>query len=94
MAKGKKTGGRQKGSKNFVNVDVRYLAQTYAEKALQTLYDLMTSSKQDVVRKAAATEILDRAYGKPSPMEAPKDTEAATPVNVTVEVVDARKPDA
>ena len=94
MAKGRKTGGRQKGSKNILNVDVRYRAQSYAEEAVDMLYNLMKTSKQDVVRKAAATEILDRAYGRPAPMEPTKEEDKAIPVNVTVEVVDARKPDA
>lgn len=95
MAKGRKTGGRKPGSKNILNADIRYLAQSYANTAIEVLFGLMTNSKQDVVKISAARELLDRAYGKPSPMEAPKgEDEEAVPVLVKVEVIDARKVDA
>ncbi|PSL23465.1 hypothetical protein [Dyadobacter jiangsuensis] len=95
MAKGRKTGGRKAGSKNIISADIRYLAQSYANTAIEVLFGLMTNSKQDVVKISAARELLDRAYGKPSPMELPKgEDEEAVPVLVKVEVIDARKVDA
>jgi hypothetical protein len=94
MAKGRKTGGRKPGSRNIHNADIRYLAQSYSNTAIEVLFGLMTNSKQDVVKISGARELLDPASGKPSPMEAPKDGEQeAMPVLVKVEVVDSNTQD-
>ena len=77
MAKGKKTGGRQKGSKNIISTDIRYLAQTYGQDAITVLYKLMMNSKQDMVKLNAAREILDRGFGKAAPMAADESPNVA-----------------
>lgn len=69
MAKGKKTGGRQKGSKNILSTDIKYLAQAYGPDCIEVLYGLMINSKQDMVKLNAANSILDRGFGKPASME-------------------------
>ncbi len=52
-------GGRPKAA-----LRVRDLARTHTETALKTLVDCLTSGDERV-RVAAATAILDRAWGKP-----------------------------
>lgn len=56
--------GRPPNSTNAVTVSGRIAALKYAEKAMKTLADMLTSPKHEV-RVSAANSILDRAYGKP-----------------------------
>ena len=66
MAKGKKTGGRRRGSGNKVAHPVKELAQKHGAGAIETLRELMTDEGQPgAVRVSAANSILDRGYGKP-----------------------------
>jgi len=65
MARGHKTGGRQKGTPNKATRDIREAAMQYTPDALKTLHQVMQSSESDAARVAAAAHILDRAYGKP-----------------------------
>jgi len=64
MAKGVKTGGRQKGTMNKATAEVRTAARQHGEAAIATLVLIMQSSENDTARIAASKEILDRAYGK------------------------------
>ena len=66
MAKGVKTGGRQRGTPNKSTADLREAAQQFTADALQTLVDVMKDEGQPAAaRISAATAILDRGHGKP-----------------------------
>ena len=66
MARGKKTGGRQRGTPNKSTSDLREAAQQFTADALQTLVDVMKDDGQPAAaRISAATAILDRGHGKP-----------------------------
>lgn len=66
MARGKKTGGRQRGTPNKSTSDLREAAQQFTADALQTLVDVMKDEAQPAAaRISAATAILDRGHGKP-----------------------------
>jgi hypothetical protein len=54
-------GGRRK--KDY---RIRDLAQQYTVEAIATLRSIMKSSGDDRARVAAATHLLDRAFGKPA----------------------------
>ncbi len=45
--------------------EVRELARQYTDEAIQTLVTLMQSAKLERTRLAAASELLDRGYGRP-----------------------------
>jgi hypothetical protein len=64
MAKGAKTGGRQKGTPNKATADVRALAQEYGPDAIRELATILATSENHSARIAAAKELLDRGYGK------------------------------
>jgi len=57
-------GGRPKGALNKVTAEVRTLARQHGADAIAVLVKLMNESNSDRTRVAAATELLDRAYGK------------------------------
>ena len=59
-----KTGGRKLGTPNKVSRDVRRLAMTHANDAINALVGLMSESANETVRLQAAREILDRSCGK------------------------------
>lgn len=63
MAKGLKTGGRQKGSLNKATKDIKELARTLAPEATKRLQELVKSDNESVAL-GAVKEIYDRAYGK------------------------------
>ena len=45
--------------------EVRELSRQYTDEAIQTLVTLMQSAKVERTRLAAASELLDRGYGRP-----------------------------
>jgi hypothetical protein len=45
---------------------VKELARAHTTEAIETLVDLMRTGKTDTARAAAASELLSRAWGKPS----------------------------
>jgi len=45
--------------------EVRELARQYTEQSIQTLVTLMQSAGSERTRLAAASELLDRGYGRP-----------------------------
>jgi hypothetical protein len=68
--------------------EVRDLARTNAESAILTLVEVMRAGQPDGVRLAAASAVLDRAYGKPTRRVAarPAEPEGArlfTPADLT-----------
>lgn len=60
-----KRGGRQAGTPNKATADIKALAQVHGPEAIRTLVELMANG-QDKVRVAAAKELLDRGYGRPT----------------------------
>lgn len=64
MAKGRKTGGRQKGVPNKSTADIKALAQEYTPRAVVVLADIMEHSESDPARVAAIKELLERGHGK------------------------------
>jgi hypothetical protein len=46
--------------------DVKVLAREHTTEAIETLVELMRTGKTDSARAAAASELLSRAWGKPS----------------------------
>lgn len=66
MAFKKGQGGRPKGVPNKATADLKALAQPYTDEALRVIVSIMRKRKaQDNARLAAASAVLDRAYGKP-----------------------------
>ena len=66
MALGRKTGGRQPGSRNKSGLELRSAAQKYTKDALKTLHQIMMTGESEPARVSAANALLDRAYGKPA----------------------------
>ena len=64
MARGHKTGGRRKGTRNKATRDVKAAAQKYTEDAIETLASVMRNSETDAARVSAAKELLDRGHNK------------------------------
>ena len=65
MAKGQKTGGRQRGTPNKVTAEIRGAAQQYTVEALEGLAQIARTSTSDAARVAAWNALLDRGHGKP-----------------------------
>jgi hypothetical protein len=66
MAKGVKTGGRQKGTPNKATADVKEAAQAFTADAISTLAEIMKSPEHPAAaRVSAASALLDRGHGKP-----------------------------
>lgn len=67
MNKRTKHGGRQKGTPNKSASTIRELAKSFGPAALETVVAAMKSKRNTAtVRIAAAKEVLDRAYGRPT----------------------------
>lgn len=64
MAKGRKTGGRQKGTPNKATADIKALASVLGGDAISTLERLMREGETEQIRFAACKELLDRGYGR------------------------------
>jgi len=57
--------GRPKGSKNRANKELRNLARTYTNDALDTLAQIAQHGESESARVQASVALLDRAWGKP-----------------------------
>ena len=66
MAKGKKTGGRQKGTPNKVTADLKKLAGKHGKEAVAAILTIARSAENEQTRLAAWRELLDRGFGKPA----------------------------
>ena len=64
MAKGRKTGGRTKGTPNKSTLEVRKLALEHAPAAMSELARIAADADSEPARVSAIREILDRAFGK------------------------------
>lgn len=58
--------GRPRGSLNKATKEVKEAAKKYTKKALKTLVDITEKGENESARVAAARELLDRAYGRPT----------------------------
>ena len=65
MAKGYKSGGRQKGTPNKNTADLKALASEHGPPALKAIRVLAETAESEQTRLAAWRELLDRGYGKP-----------------------------
>lgn len=92
MAKGKKTGGRVKGTPNKATADIKAVAQEYGELAVRKLAALaglvegQAAAESEQAQSSACTALLDRGYGKPSQMIS-GDPENPTPISVIERVI-------
>ena len=82
---GKRVGaGRPKGStKKGTKIDefnMMLRAQSQSEDMLNILVDLAHSSKSENIRLTAATQVLDRAHGRPGQMKMPEPEDGSKDV--------------
>ena len=63
MAKGQKTGGRQRGTPNRATAEIRAAIQLHGDELVDALLAL-TKSDDERVRLGAIQTALDRGYGK------------------------------
>ncbi len=67
MAQGRKTGGRQAGTPNKANADIKAAAAIHGPAALKVLIGIAENEEAPhSSRVAAAVALLDRGYGKPT----------------------------
>lgn len=80
--------GRKKGSPNKVTAEIRSIARVHGPDAIAQLVRLMTKSKSEMARIAAAKELLDRGYGKSTqPLSGDPDKPSAFPDRIEFVVV-------
>ena len=65
MAKGRKTGGRGKGTRNKVTAEIKAALQKHGDELVEALLKLARSDDEKV-RLGAIKECLDRGWGKPA----------------------------
>lgn len=58
--------GRPKGALNKATRDIKELARAHGPEVVEGLVRLFREADSDTARIAAAKEILDRGYGKPT----------------------------
>jgi hypothetical protein len=84
--KGRKTGGRQRGTPNKTTplaADVKALAGVYTTRAIQILAGILENDAlPPAVRIMAAKELLDRGCGKP--VQALSGPEGGAPIPITI----------
>jgi hypothetical protein len=71
MARGRKTGGRLRGSVNRTTADIKAIAAPYGASAVAELAKLAGLTKaagasNEATRVAALRELLDRGFGRPA----------------------------
>ena len=83
MAKGKKTGGRQKGSTNKIAAEIKELAQKHGPAMIEGLLEMARDKEAPhAARVAAHKEVLDRGFGKPHQSVAMTGEEGEGPVKI------------
>lgn len=88
-APGERRGGRQKGVPNKNTHDIKSIASVHGKAAIDKLVAIMQRSSSEQAQVAAAKELLDRAYGRPSqPIAGDKDV-PLFPAKIEVTLVDA-----
>lgn len=94
VPKGKRYGGRQKGTPNKVGREVRELAQKHGPKIIQGLVDMANDEgTPHAARVAASKEVLDRAYGKAAQPVTGEGGEGPVAASIEVTFVGAGKSD-
>ena len=86
MAKGSKTGGRQRGTPNKATADIKEIARKHAPEVMAELVRLATAADTAAARIAASKEVLDRAYGK-APQTIAGDAENPLQLKTRLELV-------
>lgn len=67
MAKGRKTGGRVKGTPNKATADIKAAAALHGPRMLHVLAEIAEDEEAPhPARVSAATALLDRGFGKPA----------------------------
>jgi hypothetical protein len=88
LAKGKKTGGRTKGTPNKATADVKAHAQQYTTECIDILMGIARSAGEvGAARVMAAKEVLDRAIGKATQAV---EHEHVGPIQIVVSHADER----
>lgn len=82
MAKGLKTGGREKGTLNKFTAEVKSLAQQHGAEAIEVLRKIMQESDNEPARIAAAKELLDRGYGRSKAEDEPIAPQTGITINI------------
>ena len=82
MAKGRKTGGRRRGTPNKATAEIRGAAQQYTKEALEVLVQVARNGQSDAARVSAACALLDRGHGRPT--QAVAGEEGTGPVTFVV----------
>ncbi len=65
MAKGRKTGGRCRGTRNKVTAEIKAAFQKHGDELVEALLKLARSDDEKV-QLGAIKECLDRGWGKPA----------------------------
>lgn len=81
VPKGTRIGGRQKGTPNKVQSDIRAIAQQHGPAAIDRLVWLVTHADNHATQVSAAAQLLDRGYGKPAQAQ---DVKLSGTMHVTV----------
>jgi phage protein D len=63
---GERRGGRKAGTPNKATAEIKGLARQYGAAAIERLAHLMTQATSEAAQVAAARELLDRGYGRPT----------------------------
>ena len=84
MAKGLKTGGRQKGTPNKNTANSKASASEHGPEAIREILVLAKTAENETTRLAAWRELLDRGYGKP-PQYAEIGSKGGAPLTLVIE---------
>jgi hypothetical protein len=78
--------GRKPGSRNAATAaeikSIADLAKLHAPEAVAVLVEVMTRGTSEAARVTAATQLLDRAYGKPASAQVPDGTHRPIQINM------------
>jgi hypothetical protein len=66
VCKGERRGGRQSGTPNRATAEIKGLARMHGADAIEQLARIMSHGTSEAVQIAAARELLDRGYGRPT----------------------------
>ena len=79
---------KRKRLKSSQRASLATLARPYVPAALAELVRIMTRSRSDFARVAAANALLDRAFGKPPPAQSLATTDVPPPPRVRDNMTD------
>jgi hypothetical protein len=66
VCKGERRGGRQAGTPNRATAEIKGLARMHGADAIKLLAHVMVNGTSEAVQIAAARELLDRGFGRPT----------------------------